>query len=806
MTLDTNLQNLFELIEPIIDYTFKVGLLLVQFSDWQTNPDARGSVGWSTSDTLTAVVDTMKYKYKDYWNIFFSFNTYFDPNPPNPPILHPDAVSHGTRVYGSFTDYWWEVSHKNLYIEAAETHPLHAWGGMYQTGLINRVNMADSTVKWLNLDLQKSQYSSPSAVASAARSKAHQMYQAGLLDVDIENTSIFDKVIIQFAGLNIFGYATIQGTRYTVSSERNKYYPTAHLTGFGIDTHEFGHLLGFSDLYGDSSRQGVGYFSLMANGILFSRGKFLPAHVDPWHKLQIGWLDFNIINNDTSNLTLYPVEDTLPQNLPEVSILKAKGNPATSNWIGGDLEYFILENRSIIGFDRLLKWRFENLDFDGGLVIWHYAGGQSFPNGSFLKVVEADANPDFPYGHMSVPPSQGGILAYGAPYDFYPGVLPNLVTTINDTTLPNLHLNGNDYSHLALDGINFYSSNYSVYIDTIETQKFLLVICYNTTWSGTVYLDRDVMIINKATLTIQPGTVVQIDTISTAEKVSISVNEGCSIIAMGTESDPIIFKSALANPTPADWEGVLFKNGSQGELDYCFFKHASNALTSYWMETGSIEISFCQFDATTIYFDHVDSTIFISYSDFINNCVLEANFSGITIANNRFLDGSHISLSSDHSLIKNNVLIGNSEIYNGITLDHTPLSTTQFYNNTFALYNHGIYIAHSLNHNLIIRNNIFYLNNSSSTLTGAITYNNFWNKDSATFQLPDTTNIKSDPKFVDPVSGDFHLKSISPCIDRGDPNDDYSLEPYPNGNRINIGAYGNTPRLLYLLTFSFKLI
>ena len=300
------------------------------------------------------------------------------------------------------------------------------------------------------------------------------------------------------------------------------------------------------------------------------------------------------------------------------------------------------------------------------------------------------------------------------------------------------------------------------------------------------------MIINKATLTIQPGTVVQIDTISTAEKVSISVNEGCSIIAMGTESDPIIFKSALANPTPADSEGVLFKNGSQGELDYCFFKHASNALTSYWMETGSIEISFCQFDATTIYFDHVDSTIFISYSDFINNCVLEANFSGITIANNRFLDGSHISLSSDHSLIKNNVLIGNSEIYNGITLDHTPLSTTQFYNNTFALYNHGIYIAHSLNHNLIIRNNIFYLNNSSSTLTGAITYNNFWNKDSATFQLPDTTNIKSDPKFVDPVSGDFHLKSISPCIDRGDPNDDYSLEPYPNGNRINIGAYGNT--------------
>jgi len=32
----------------------------------------------------------------------------------------------------------------------------------------------------------------------------------------------------------------------------------------------------------------------------------------------------------------------------------------------------------------------------------------------------------------------------------------------------------------------------------------------------------------------------------------------------------------------------------------------------------------------------------------------------------------------------------------------------------------------------------------------------------------------------------------SPCIDAGDPNSDYSREPQPNGDRINIGAYGNT--------------
>ncbi len=56
---------------------------------------------------------------------------------------------------------------------------------------------------------------------------------------------------------------------------------------------------------------------------------------------------------------------------------------------------------------------------------------------------------------------------------------------------------------------------------------------------------------------------------------------------------------------------------------------------------------------------------------------------------------------------------------------------------------------------------------------------------------------------------DFHLKSefghwhsdgwiqdqeTSPCIDRGDPESDYSEEPLRNGGRINIGLYGNTPQ------------
>jgi hypothetical protein len=70
-------------------------------------------------------------------------------------------------------------------------------------------------------------------------------------------------------------------------------------------------------------------------------------------------------------------------------------------------------------------------------------------------------------------------------------------------------------------------------------------------------------------------------------------------------------------------------------------------------------------------------------------------------------------------------------------------------------------------------------------------------------------NIDTDPLFVDPDNGDYHLLSrrgrywpehdiwvldnvTSPCIDGGDPATDPSNEPMPNGVRVNMGAYGRT--------------
>jgi hypothetical protein len=74
---------------------------------------------------------------------------------------------------------------------------------------------------------------------------------------------------------------------------------------------------------------------------------------------------------------------------------------------------------------------------------------------------------------------------------------------------------------------------------------------------------------------------------------------------------------------------------------------------------------------------------------------------------------------------------------------------------------------------------------------------------------PGQGNLDTDPLFADPNSGDYHLNSqagrwdpdsaswvkddvTSLCIDAGEPMSPIEHEPFPNGGRINMGAYGGT--------------
>jgi len=91
----------------------------------------------------------------------------------------------------------------------------------------------------------------------------------------------------------------------------------------------------------------------------------------------------------------------------------------------------------------------------------------------------------------------------------------------------------------------------------------------------------------------------------------------------------------------------------------------------------------------------------------------------------------------------------------------------------------------------------------ASGSTVDVSYSNVQMFDSAGFYDPTAIwpgegNINKDPMFVNPIFRpyDFHLRAddwnTSPCVNAGDPFADYSLEPAPNGGRINMGAYGGT--------------
>ncbi len=123
--------------------------------------------------------------------------------------------------------------------------------------------------------------------------------------------------------------------------------------------------------------------------------------------------------------------------------------------------------------------------------------------------------------------------------------------------------------------------------------------------------------------------------------------------------------------------------------------------------------------------------------------------------------------------------------------------------------------------NAIACNSYGELRPSIVRLTNSILWNGgneIWNNDNSTIIITYSSvqggwkglgNIDADPCFAVPNNGDYHLKSqtgrwdtnsqswvqddvTSPCIDAGNPGCPLGDESAPNGNRINMGAYGGT--------------
>lgn len=155
----------------------------------------------------------------------------------------------------------------------------------------------------------------------------------------------------------------------------------------------------------------------------------------------------------------------------------------------------------------------------------------------------------------------------------------------------------------------------------------------------------------------------------------------------------------------------------------------------------------------------------------------------------------------NNTIIENNVIDGSGDA--GIKFYSAPVYskmnahfTTTVRNNIIVGVknekNYGLWNTDSENHTFISYNNCIY--DVQKNYEG----NNINFKD----------DIYINPSFADKDNHDYHLQSeygrwsneswvkdkvTSKLIDAGYINSNYSLEPQPNGGRINIGRYGNTP-------------
>jgi hypothetical protein len=193
-----------------------------------------------------------------------------------------------------------------------------------------------------------------------------------------------------------------------------------------------------------------------------------------------------------------------------------------------------------------------------------------------------------------------------------------------------------------------------------------------------------------------------------------------------------------------------------------------------------------------------------------DTCVL----TGFTIRNGQAEEGGGIAGHGTHATIENNVITGNvAERYGGGLNDCDGTIRNNIIADNWQTDGHngggGLYDCDGTIENNTIADNLARqygggLYECNGTIRNCIIWGNRARTDPQLSRSENPTysciqgrqggegSTAAYPYFVDRRHGDYHLESWSPCIDAGDPISDFSIEPEPNGGRVNMGAYGNT--------------
>jgi M6 family metalloprotease-like protein len=368
------------------------------------NKDAAGEVGLTTVSNDNYVgnlngndlyINAAKYTYHDRWQMFFSSNGSYNET------AHPDWSTHGDSAYGSFSEYWNEVSNGKFQIIPALTHP-NAPTYELQRGILNNyIDLQNGRYIIDYLTMPKNKYGSNPDSAyfpNGAYYSYMSNLESGFLDfsrIDMMLTDAINEVRNNFPIFDVNNFMSQGGTvifvmagghyrfkgkgkefeRYTLARGMSDTINclNARIDGFGVITHEFAHVTPNLE-WGHTN---AGRYCIM--NLFDVHDKNCPQHPSPFIKIQEGWLSPIPLEMTQDSVSLPPIETS-----HQCGILTVYGKPTATLGITTG-EYYILENRRRLGFDRrIIRNDFlpsNPSDFKGGLLIWHYS-----PYGSVAPV------------------------------------------------------------------------------------------------------------------------------------------------------------------------------------------------------------------------------------------------------------------------------------------------------------------------------------------------------------------------------------------------------------------------------------
>ena len=508
-----------------------LSVILVEFSDVKhQNPNdwpVEGFTG-TKDDGDEDTEDYPEYTVSNFENMLFGDN-YTGRSPDN------------DVVYGSMRQYYEDMSRQR----GTDTTP-YAINGR----VVNQVLEDDSDIPvWVTLGNTKSSFDS---IEGRTKEQARKIFRNAVLaaaesqqGIDTTTTAT-RKICIIYAG-NRYGAAALNPHHYKsiyVMSEKVSL-PTGvdhnsdKFSHIGVHCHEFGHLLGLADYYGDTTYH---LWGLMANGSRKGLGAY-PSPLSPHLRSLLGWLTPTEVTDfkETELLSYSSFQD-------DVYLIRSSSDRT---------DFFLIENRQP---DE--KW---NRGLYGGLLIWHIKD-QPVEEDDWIDLIEAD--------------DVSGTT--GSAGDPFPGSTEN--RSLTDFTTPSSREFPPERElslelEPPLEPIEpTIGDNSNVLVTNISDSRMEMTadlspfwvgtIAENTTWSGTVRVGGDVTVSPSFTLTIEENSTIQFlaDTDAAAGGTDTGRSE---LIVQGTltaSAGGIIFGSASGTPSSGDWYGIRVRSGGTAHL------------------------------------------------------------------------------------------------------------------------------------------------------------------------------------------------------------------------------------------------